>query len=181
MLGGVLRKVSDDTTFRTPSVVQAVVSMVTNWALLRRPTAQTSGKMASFSETLDLAGGRDLFLILLKGKRRWRRRRLRLVYPINRRRERQGEYLLVNQMREMDEEQHFNYFRMSKYCSDDLLHRITPYNQHQNTHSNPLQFTETRCRTRDSSIWVITTVTVEAAVAPQSHPFCEPIFLLLSK
>ncbi len=40
---------------RTPSVAQALVSMVTNWAPLRRPTAQTSSKMASFSETLDLA------------------------------------------------------------------------------------------------------------------------------
>ncbi len=44
----------------------------------------------------------------------------------------------VNHMREMDEEQHFRYFRMSKYRFDDLPGLITPFIRHQNNHSNPV-------------------------------------------
>ncbi len=57
------------------------------------------------------------------------------VRQINRSREEQGDYVLVNKW-EVDEEQHFRYFRMSKYRFDDLLRQITPHIQHQNTHSN---------------------------------------------
>ncbi len=45
--------------------------------------------------------------------------------------------MLVNQMRD-GRGATLWYFRMSKYCFSDLLHQITPYIQHQNTHSNPI-------------------------------------------
>ncbi len=64
--------------------------------------------------------------------------------PIKPRRERQGEYVLVDQMREMDEEQHFHYFRMSKYRFDDLLYSTPKQSQ-----KSCWSFTETSCSAMD--------------------------------
>ncbi len=64
-----------------------------------------------------------LNLILLLGRRRRRRERLLSMRPINRSREEQGKYILVNLMRETDEGRHFS---MSKYHFDDLVHQIFP-------------------------------------------------------
>ncbi len=66
-------------------------------------------------ETLDLAEEEEtLYLILFGRRRRQRTKRLWSVHPIKWRREEQGDHVLVDQMREMDEERHFQYFTMSK-------------------------------------------------------------------
>ncbi len=114
--------------------------------------------MASFSETLDLAEEEEiLYLILLRRRRRRRRKRLWSVRPKKQRREERGKNVLVSQMRKMDEEQHFWYFRMSKYRFDDHLLWITPYIQLQNTHSNLFGVSQ-RPAVALQIIWVITTV-----------------------
>ncbi len=82
--------------------------------------------------------------------------------------------MLVNQMNEMDEEQHFRCFRMSKYLFDDLLRRITPYIQHRNTSSNSVGVFQ-----RPAVVLRIpasgSLQQFVASVGPQSHPFCKPI------
>ncbi len=145
---------------------------------LHRPTSQTSGKMASFSATLDFAEEEEssYWILQWRRRRRWRKR-LWSVRPINRSGQEQGNKrcVRVDQMREMNEERHFQYFRMSKYHFDDLLHWTTPCTQHQNTHSNPagvLQRTAVVLRILASG----SSQQCVAAVASQSHPSCEPIF-----
>lgn len=45
-------------------------------------------------------------------------------------------------MRDIDEQVHFKYFRMSAYRFDDLLHRIRPYIKHSATHVCPVKLEE---------------------------------------
>ncbi len=128
--------------------------------------------MASFSETLDLAEEEDIwYLIVLWRRRRQQRKRLWSVHPMNRSREEQGKNVLVNQKREMDEEQHCQCFWTSEYRFDDLLCWITLYIRQRNTHSNPAEVLQ-RPAVALQVIWVTCVVPVD----PQSHPFCEPIF-----
>ncbi len=80
-----------------------------------------------------------------------------------------GEYVLVHQMRKMDEEQSLRYFKMFKCRFDDLLCWIsskTPTVILLEFHRDRLQF----YGSSGSSQQCV------APVAPQSYPFCEPMF-----
>ncbi len=66
----------------------------------------------------------------------------------------------------MVEEQHFQYFRMSKYHFDDLLHPLSPYIQHQNTHCNPLGVLQ---RTA-VALWIIWVITIVCSSSWSSKP-----------
>ena len=62
--------------------------------------------------------------------------------PLNTTRDQDGEFVsLVLPMRSLDEERHFQYFRMSAPKFDDLVSRVIPYlpDSHQN-HRNPEHF-----------------------------------------
>ncbi|KAJ8386500.1 hypothetical protein AAFF_G00169700 [Aldrovandia affinis] len=70
-------------------------------------------------------------------KRRW------CVRPLHMSRSDEGGYsLLVREMRSMDEEMHFKYFRMSPHRFSDLLQRLQPYIVHQSTHNSPITTAE---------------------------------------
>lgn len=79
--------------------------------------------MLEEEEEEDIILGRALIEQMMRRKRRrWN------VRPLNTNRTEQGEfYLLVQQMRETDEETHFAYFRMSRSRFDDLVKRISPF------------------------------------------------------
>lgn len=85
-------------------------------------------KMVSRRQLIDKETEEILCLSLLtkkKRKRRWN------VHPLHATRHRDGECIaLVKQMRAMDEEMHFGYFRMSAHRFDDLAQRIEPFLQH---------------------------------------------------
>ena len=83
-------------------------------------------------------------ILLLLLNRRWQRRQRRdrrwYVRPLNTTRDQDGEFVsLVLPMRSLDEERHFQYFRMSAPKFDDLVSRVIPYlpDSHQN-HRNPI-------------------------------------------
>lgn len=83
-----------------------------------------------------------LLLKLLKRKKEKRHRRW-CVQPSNRLRPEEGEYsVVVRSLRDMDEEMHFRYFRMSAFRFDDLIRRLQPYISHQSTHSMPIGITQ---------------------------------------
>lgn len=85
----------------------------------------------------------DLLLRLALHEQHKKQRRRWHVRPLNTTRAQQGEYsLLVRQMRDMDEERHFGYFRMSAARFDDLARRIMPYVQHAPTHRTPISVEE---------------------------------------
>ena len=50
--------------------------------------------------------------------------------------------MLVQQMRAIDEEMHFKYFRMSANRFDELAHKIRPFINHAGTHSSPVELKE---------------------------------------
>ena len=83
-----------------------------------------------------------ILLLLLNRRRQRRQRRDRRWYvrPLNTTRDQDGEFVsLVLPMRSLDEERHFQYFRMSAPKFDDLVSRVIPYlpDSHQN-HRNPI-------------------------------------------
>ncbi len=51
--------------------------------------------------------------------------------PINTLREEQGEFVFVREMRHIDPEQHFKYFRMSANRFDNLVCRISTFIHHE--------------------------------------------------
>ena len=78
-----------------------------------------------------------ILLLLLNRRRQRRQRRDRRWYvrPLNTTRDQDGEFVsLVLPMRSLDEERHFQYFRMSAPKFDDLVSRVIPYlpDSHQN-------------------------------------------------
>lgn len=84
-----------------------------------------------------------MFLLHRKQKRRQRSRRRWSVRPLNTSRLEDGEfYSLVQPMREIDDERHFQYFRMSAGAFDDLLRRVAPHIQHKRSHSAPVSEAE---------------------------------------
>ncbi len=113
-------------------------------------------KWQVFPETLDLAEEEEIHNFTLVEKETTEER-LWSVHIINQSGGERGGYVMVNHIREVDKEQHFQCFRMSKYRFDDLLHQITPYIQHQNTQSNPIGVLR-RPAVVQRIIWVITTV-----------------------
>ncbi|KAK0136289.1 Protein ALP1-like [Merluccius polli] len=83
-----------------------------------------------------------ILLLLLNRRRQRRQRRDRRWYvrPLNTTRDQDGEFVsLVLPMRSLDEERHFQYFRMSAPKFDDLVSRVIRYlpDSHQN-HRNPI-------------------------------------------
>ncbi|CAM4735700.1 unnamed protein product [Leuciscus chuanchicus] len=97
--------------------------------------------MASRVDMYKLNAEEELLCLLALTKRR--RRRRWYVRPLNATRQIDGEYsVLVKEMRAMDEQMHFGYFRMSAQRFDDLLHRIRPYMDHKRTHTSPVSLQE---------------------------------------
>ncbi|KAK0152200.1 Protein ALP1-like [Merluccius polli] len=96
----------------------------------------------SMSETIldSMDEEEQLLLSLLaksQRKRRW------CVRPLHHARHKYGEfYVVVKPMRMMDEEKHFEYFRMSAQRFDYLLQRIKPFITHKRTHLNPVSLQE---------------------------------------
>lgn len=83
----------------------------------------------------------DLILLHLLRKRKKSKKRDRRwnVRPLNISRPFDGEFCnLVLPMREMDDEWHFQYFRMSAPTFDRLLRRISPRIQHAASHRAPI-------------------------------------------
>ena len=77
----------------------------------------------------------DLALWCLVEEEREEMARRWYVRPLNTTRPVEGDWgLLVQQMREMDEERHFSNFRMSAGRFDDLVRRVQPFIQHGPNH-----------------------------------------------
>ena len=78
---------------------------------------------------LELINTEEQMLLLQMLKRRRQRRRLRRlsVRPLNRSRLGTGEFTTqVHPLRNLDEQMHFRYFRMSMGRFDELLHCVQP-------------------------------------------------------
>lgn len=94
---------------------------------------------------LELIDVEQQMILLQMFNRRRKRRRLRRwsVRPVHEDRDRIGEFVtVVRPLRDLDEEMHFKYFRMSKGRFDDLVHRLKPLIQHQSTHSMPIDLAQ---------------------------------------
>uniref|UniRef100_A0A3B3SD89 DDE Tnp4 domain-containing protein n=1 Tax=Paramormyrops kingsleyae TaxID=1676925 RepID=A0A3B3SD89_9TELE len=80
-----------------------------------------------------------IFIRLRRHQRRKQKSRRWYIRPINRSRQQNGEFFsLVLPMRDIDEEKHREYFRMSPKVFDELLRRIRPHIEHNQTHSDPI-------------------------------------------
>ena len=78
-------------------------------------------------------------LLLLRRRNRRRYRRRYPVRPLNRLRMDKGEFRnLVRDLRNMDEDTHFKYFRMNKDLFDNLLGKIRSELARKNTHIIPI-------------------------------------------
>ena len=93
-------------------------------------------------DLLDLEEEEMLCYLLLLLQQKKRKRRRWSVRPLHASRKSEGEYVLVQQMRGIDEEMHFKYFRMSSARFDDLAHRIMPHVKHASTHLSPVSVKE---------------------------------------
>ncbi len=78
----------------------------------------------------------ELIFYLVSLGEEGRRERRWEVRPINTRREEQGEFVLVREMRRIDPEQHFKYFRMSANRFYYLVRRISTFIHHEPTTSD---------------------------------------------
>jgi len=90
---------------------------------------------------LELINIEEQILILQMLKRRRQRRRLRRwsVRPLKRSRLKTAEFAtLVHPLRDLAEQMHFRYFRMSTGRFNELLRRIQHLIMHQTTHSKPV-------------------------------------------
>ena len=88
-------------------------------------------------ELLDME--EEVLLMQLMRQQKRRQRRRWSERPLHQSRPTTGEYVsLVRPLRDVDEEMHFTYFRMSAGKFDELLHRVEPHIRHQGTHSMPV-------------------------------------------
>lgn len=76
----------------------------------------------------------EIILLLLQ----WRRKR-RPVRLRHQSRKTEGEFVVLQQMRAIDKEMRFKYFRMSANHFDELAYKIRPFTSHVGTHSSPVE------------------------------------------
>ena len=84
------------------------------------------------------------------------------VHPLNTTRGEYGEYTsLVQPMRSIDKETHFQYFRMSVSRFDNLLQQLAPHISHERTHS----FTVIAAGRLSVTIWFLASGSTQQSIA----------------
>ncbi len=165
-----LSKVSD--------TVQAVVSMVTNWAFLHWPTAQTGGKWQVSLRHRIWQRKKRFYIFNFSPEQETTTEEEIVVCASSKPEERGARGICVGWSNERNVRTFgilgcLNIVLMTSYI------RFTPYIQHQNTHSNPVRVLQ-RPAVALRIIWVITSVcSASRSLKPSILRAC--FFFLLSK